>query len=89
MKATDLIRRFCEENSDKYQIYENYSSRWMSGKTCLGVVVRNGNSYLEMLSALTAYLNDYANDIDLEFSEGLSADNLGLDTIVYFPHIKG
>ncbi len=89
MKAVDLVRDFCENNADKYYIYENYSGRGMFGRQCTGVVVKQGNSYMQMLMELTQFLND--NDFDdmaLEF-EGVSMDELGLDTIVYFPYMKG
>ncbi len=89
MKAADLVREFCEQNIDKYYIYENYSGRGMFGRRCTGVVVRNGNSYMSMLMELTRFLcdNDF-DDLTLEF-EGVSTDDLGMDTIVYFPYMKG
>ena len=86
MRVSNLIKKFCEENSDKYYVYENYSGRFMFGKTCLGIVVKNGFSQMEMLIKLTEYVDkeDLVGD-ELEFSEGVSIDELGLDTIVYFP----
>lgn len=88
MKAADLVREFCEKNEDKYYVYENYSGRGMFGRRCVGVVVRNGNSYMQMMMKLTKFLgdNDF-DDFNLEF-EGMSVDELGLDTIVYFPYMK-
>lgn len=88
MKVSDLIRKFCEENSDKYEVYEGYSGRFMFGRTCLGVIVKMGYSEIEFIIKLTDYLNNYLDVIDLEFAEGISMDNLGLDTIVYFPKLK-
>lgn len=84
----DAVRQFVEQSGDKYSIYESYSGRGMFGKTCLGVVVRNGYSYMDFLIKLTTYLND--NDFeDVDFSlEGVGVDELGLDSIVYFPNME-
>lgn len=85
----DAVRQFVELSGDKYSIYENYSGRCMFGRKCLGVVVRNGYSYMEMLINLTRYL-DENNLADKNFElEGVSVDDLGLDTIVYFPNMEG
>ena len=71
----------------EYSIYENYSGRFMFGEKCLGIVVRQGNSYMEMLMKLTQYLDDNSiEDAGLQM-EGVSVDELGLDTVVYFPLI--
>lgn len=60
----------------------------MFGRKCLGVVVRNGYSYIEMLMNLTHYFDECdLEDEDLEL-EGVAVDDLGLDTIVYFPNMK-
>ena len=89
MKAVDLVREFCEQNEDKYYIYERYSGRGMFGRNCVGIVVRNGFSHMKMIMELTKFLDE--NEFDdpaLEF-EGIAVDDLGLDTIVYFPYMKG
>ena len=84
----DAIRQFVEQSGDEYSIYENYSGRFMFGEKCLGIVVRQGNSYMEMLMKLTQYLDDNSiEDADLQM-EGVSVDELGLDSIVYFPKIQ-
>ena len=88
MKVADLIRKFCEENSEHYSIYEGYSGRFMFGKKSLGIVVRHGGSFIAMLAELTSYLNEYADKIDGTPFENVSYDNLGLDMIVYFPFIS-
>lgn len=88
MRVSNLIKKFCEENSDRYYVYENYSGRFMFAKTCLGIVVKNGFSHMEMLIKLTEYMNDAdLSGVELEFSEGVSVDELGLDMIVYFPNV--
>lgn len=82
------IRNFVEKNP-KYSIYENYSGRGMFGRECLGVVVKQGYSFMDFIINLTRYMDD--NDVDdIDFKlEGATYDNLGLDTIVYFPNIGG
>ena len=88
MRVSSLIKKFCEENSDRYYVYENYSGRYMFGKTCLGIVVKNGFSHMEMLIKLTDYINGAdLTGAELEFSEGLLLDELGKDMIVYFPNV--
>lgn len=88
MKVADLIQKFCEEHPDKYDFYEKYSGRWMFGRLCCGIVVRQGFSPMAMMFELTQFLNDSADDIDGTPFEGTSYDSLGLDTIVYFPCIS-
>lgn len=58
LTIADAIRQFVEQSGDKYSIYENYSGRGMFGRKCLGVVVKNGYSYMEMLMDLTRCLDD-------------------------------
>lgn len=86
--VADAIRAFCEENSNAYSIYEGYSGRNMFGRKCLGAVIREGYSYMDFLVNLTQYLDTYGiDDVDLEL-EGVCVDELGMDTIVYFPKIE-
>ncbi|MBO5031661.1 MAG: hypothetical protein J6D08_07220 [Lachnospiraceae bacterium] len=87
LTVANAIHQFVEQSRDEYSIYENYSGRYMFGKKCLGIVVRQGNSYMEMLMKLTKYLDDNSiEDAGLQL-EGVSVDELGLDTVVYFPSI--
>ena len=88
MTVEKAIRNFVEDNS-QYSIYENYSGRGMFGRKCLGVVVKQGYSFMDFIINLTRYLDD--NDVeDADFKlEGATYDNLGLDTVVYFPNIGG
>jgi len=88
MSVEESIRNFVDEN-EGYEIYENYSGRGMFGRTCLGVVVRQGYSFMDFLMKLTKYMDDNGVE-DTDFSlEGVSYDALGLDTIVYFPNVGG
>ena len=88
MKIAEGIRQFVSENT-QYSLYEGYSGRGMFGKKCLGVVVRGGDSFMDFLIALTKYLDEQGiEDMDCEL-ESASYDDLGKDTIVYFPRIGG
>ena len=88
MKITEGIRQFVSDNT-QYSLYEGYSGRGMFGKKCLGVVVRSGDSFMAFLIALTKYLDEQGiEDMDCEL-ESASYDDLGKDTIVYFPRIGG
>mgnify|MGYP000570521589 CR=1 FL=1 len=87
MTVEEAIRNYVDEN-DQYELYEGYSARGMFGRKCLGVVVKQGYSFMEFIIKLTKYLDDNGVE-DTEFSlEGVSYDALGLDTIVYFPRIE-
>lgn len=89
LTVANAIRQFVEKAGDEYSIYEDYSGRGMFGQKCLGIVVYQGYSYMEMLMKLTQYLDEQDfDDADLEL-EGISIDSLGMDTIVYFPRIRG
>lgn len=88
MKIAEGIRKFVSENT-QYKLYENYSGRGMFGRKCLGVVVRSGDSFMDFLIELTKYLDEQGiEDMDCEL-ESASYDDLGKDTIVYFPRIGG
>ena len=88
MTVEEAIKNFVNENN-QYKLYENYSGRCMFGRTCLGVIVQQNDSFMDFIIKLTKYLDD--NDVDdVDFKlEGATYDNLGLDTIVYFPNIGG
>lgn len=87
MSIGDVIRRFVAENS-RYRLYENYSGKGLQGTSCLGVIVHNGDSFMEFLMNLTQFMDEQGvEDADLEL-EGVSYDSLGPDTIVYFPRIE-
>lgn len=88
MKIAEGIRQFVSDNT-QYSLYEGYSGRGMFGKKCLGVVVRSGDSFMDFLIALTKYLDEHGiEDMNCEL-ESASYDDLGKDTIVYFPRIGG
>lgn len=88
MTVEEAIRNYVDEN-DQYELYEGYSGRGMFGHKCLGVVVKQGCSFMDFIINLTRYIDD--NDVeDADFKlEGATYDNLGLDTVVYFPNIGG
>lgn len=88
MTVQKAIRDFVEEH-EGYELYENYSGRGMFGRTCLGVVVKMGYSYMDFLVKLTQYLDENnVDDVDLML-ESAAVDALGMDTIVYFPRMDG
>lgn len=89
----NLIREFCKESKNNYEVYENYSKRTTTplGETTvttIGIVVKEGGSYMDMLAQLTSYLEEKGFDDPLMELEGTGADALGPDTIVYFPAIQ-
>ena len=87
MKIAEGIRNYVAENT-QYSLYEGYSGRGMFGKKCLGVVVRSGDSFMAFLIALTKYLDEQGIEDTALTLEGVSYDELGLDTVIYFPNIK-
>ena len=88
MRVNDLIKMFCEENSDRYILCEKYSCNHMSEQTCIGIIVKKGFSHMEMLVELTSYMDEAGLcDSELEFSEGLLIEDFDEDIIVCFPNI--
>jgi len=84
----DLIRGFCNVPDNDYEVYENYSGRYMFGRKTIGIIVQEGHSYLEMIMELTRYLEAKGFDDPLLELEGVAVDALGLGSIVYFPAIR-
>ena len=84
----EYIKIFCNNNSETYSFYDNYSCRFMYGKQCLGFIVKQGTNVFQAIMEFTHFLDekDY-DDVDLE-CEGVAYDNMGLDMIVYFPNAK-
>lgn len=91
-----LYDRFEEEG---LQVRDNYSGRFMFGETCFGVVVDNiATAVSDVSEALREIIiAERRDDLDLakEAADMLEdgklsecrTDNMGLDYIIYFPHI--
>lgn len=87
MSIESCIREFVN-NKDEYSLYDDYSNEYMAGENCLGVIVRQGNSFMDFLCRLTAYFDEHGvEDSECEL-EGVSYDGMGSDIIVYFPNLK-
>lgn len=86
--VSEGIRSFVKENP-VYRIHENYITRNMAYENCLGIIVPNDYSYMDMIMKLTQYFDE--NDVDDENleMEGMGIAKLGLDDVVYFPCIRG
>lgn len=83
----DLIREFCEQE-EGCTVYEDYSGRGMLGRTCIGIVVDKNISHISVLIRLTQFFDEHGfDDADLQL-EGTAIDELGLDTIIYFPNSR-
>ena len=82
------IRRFCLASENNYKVYEEYSGRAMFGRKTIGIIVKEGHSYLEMMMSLSKYLEAEGFDDPLMELEGVAVDDLGLGSIVYFPAIQ-
>jgi hypothetical protein len=61
------------DDGDKISIYEDYSGRCMCGQTCMGVVIGRDSGGCEK-------------KIDGRYPR---TDNMGLDTIYYWPGVPG
>lgn len=59
---------------EDYRVYESYSGRGMFGQGCYGLVGRDAEKCIGLVS-------------QFDFP-GLSRDSMGLDTIVYWPSIE-
>ena len=87
MTVEEGIRNFVKENR-QYEIYDESTGNGTFHRDCLGVIVRQENSFMDFLLRLTEYFDDHGID-DTEFSlEGTSYEVYGTDVIVYFPQIE-
>ena len=92
----DLIREFCNQPENNYEVYENYSGSTFFGETAttLGIVIKSDQNFLDVLAQLTSYLE--AKEIDdsvLEELEGTNgdyteADSVDSDAILDVPSLK-
>lgn len=49
MDIANLVEAFCSE-SDNYEFYNNYSGRFMFGRTCVGIVCDDTSTVMVDLS---------------------------------------
>lgn len=70
---------------------QSYSGRSMYGRSCVGVVVPRDVSSFQLAAAIAvALLDEEDGDRDVQDLADLRVceDNMGLDTIVYFPRVE-
>lgn len=88
MKLTSEDIEILEEFADGMDVtfYADYSGRGMYGDTCIGFVTGELNRFLLEFGAFFNESNSLSFDIG-PFAERIRTDNMGYDTIVYFPGI--
>ena len=81
----DLIEEFCESR-ESCSFYPDYSGRFMFGKLCVGIVIRD--RVYGVLAELCDFL--YSRGItNVSAALGsICSDSLGMDTILYFQGIQ-
>ena len=86
----DLIREFCNEPENNYEVYENYSVTVEFGEkiTTLGIIVPQDASWVDILVQLTSYLEAKGFDDKLLELDGADMAEFGSDAIVFFPAIQ-
>lgn len=62
---------------------DNYSGRGMYGDSCIGFVFDSGHMHGVTMALIDALGIDLANEITTS-----RTDNMGLDTIIYYPGVK-
>lgn len=77
------IKEFCDEYD--YDFRDDYSGRCMYGKTCIGIV---GGDIDVIYTQLNDYLNNNGYDDIINKLGFPRVDNMGLNYIVYFPHLR-
>lgn len=82
--AVDIIRNYCEENDLEFR--DDYSGRGMYGKRCVGFV---GYDYLDDLIEICDRIRDEGIASASEVLGIPRVDNMGMQTIVYFPNLGG
>lgn len=70
MTVEEAIRKYVDEN-EQYSLYENYSGRNMFGSQCLGIVVKQGYSFMDFLMKLTKYMDDNGIE-DTDYNEPIN-----------------
>ena len=83
-----LLRQFCDGN-DAYTFEEDYSAKNGSIDHCTGISFAQELSYMDVLSAFTAYLEQ--NEVDEDAMDELlnpGVEELGDRMILYFPFMK-
>lgn len=85
MKLRELIENFCMEHED-YKFEADGCVGTADIAHCIGVSLPGEGSYMDMLSALTEYLDQHHfDDPDLELSNPV-IDELADRVVVYFPY---
>jgi hypothetical protein len=72
---TEKAQEIVDSWGDDYSVYKEYSGRFMFGDRCLGIVGPDPSKIVERARR--------------RGFKKAKTDNMGLDYIVYWPHIKG
>ena len=83
-----LLRQFCDEN-DAYTFEEDYCAKNGEMDHCIGISFAKELSYMDVLLALTEYLDRNESDADA-MDEWLNPEVEELEDrmILYFPFVK-
>ncbi len=87
----DFLRDFADNADGCKGIYEEYSGRVMYGSKCFGIIVGQYESPAKVFGWLIHNLmeDDEVSDLAIRLLEhGIKEDNMGLDSIIYFPHFQ-
>lgn len=83
MSVKERIKKFAEEYEYRYR--EDYSGRYMYGRTCIGVSGKGDLKY-DLFEFL---INDgVSTSRARQIINESATDNMGLGMIIYFPRIK-
>ena len=89
-RTAELIKKFCEERSDRYLFCENYERCGHEGKeTCIGVIINDDTGHMVATMELTEYLDDYVDELDPDAFEAYAPEYYGEKIIIYFPYCQG
>lgn len=85
MKKITVLKKILEKN-DSHKL-RSYSGRAMYGKECVGIVTDDLVPLVAEIAANVHEVSDgeYTHD---DFFSNYRTDNMGIDTILYFPKIK-
>lgn len=85
-----IIEKYCDQ--ELIQFYPDYSGRNMYGRECVGYVTERG--VVREILSLIQYISSNSEDEEyclsdyIEELKGCKVDDMGMDTILYFPNIK-
>lgn len=83
MTLKEVLIEFCEGNELSYS--EDYSGRYMYGRTCFSITC---NTPMSALVQLCDYIRDYGFSNAYDVLGSSRQDSMGMSSVLYFPYAE-